>query len=228
MGRDKFAAMAKATERQSVSPVNPPKRDKLAALAASRSAADSTPTSTTDAAEPRGNSKLAAMAAANTSANRTVTEALDDKHEKRTRELQEKMSKRKQILQDLDQAEDLTCKLLDIVHQTTNALQDMTSSSPELAQLSRDYRKTLQEIHPLLSRGTEALVQPYQNHTTETNQSMYAARVEMRLAKERSDVLKAFTELERQPNEEATGGDESMMAGTKRSREDDNDAIINK
>jgi hypothetical protein len=227
MGRDKFAAMAKATERQSASPVNLQKRDKLASLEASRSASTTdggTPTTTTSA--PRGNSKLAAMAAANTSSSLSVTETVDDKHEKRTRELQEKMTKRQQILQDLDRAEDLTCKLLDIVHQTTNALQDMTSSSPELAQLSRDYRTTLQEIHPLLSRGTEALIQPYQNHTTETNQSMYAARVEMRLAKERTDVLKAFTELERPQNQSTTTDGEESMAGTKRSRENDNDAII--
>lgn len=220
MGRDKFAAMEKA---QSTSAANPPKRDKLAALAARSAAA--TPES--GAAVTRGSSKLAAMTAAATTAGRVVTEAIDGKREKRMSELQEKMSKRKQILQDLDRAEDLTIKLLDIVHQTTNALQDMTSSSPELAQLSRDYRKTLQEIHPLLSRGTEALVQPYQNHSTETNQSMYAARVEMRLAKERTDVLKAFTELQRQQQNRATtgGGESTSTSGTKRSREDEADVI---
>jgi hypothetical protein len=54
----------------------------------------------------------------------------------------------------------------------------------------------LQEIHPLLTRDTEELIKPYQNHTMETKQSMYAARVEMRLAKERLDVLKTFTDLE--------------------------------
>ncbi|KAL3945036.1 MAG: hypothetical protein SGBAC_000893 [Bacillariaceae sp.] len=225
MGRDKFAALAaKANERQSTAQSNlPPKRDKLAALAASQRASADGGTSATPAAA-RGNSKLAAMAAASSSATQVVTETIDEKNEKRTRELQEKMSKRKQILQDLDRAEDLTCKLLDIVHQTTNALQDMASSSPELAQLSRDYRKTLQEIHPLLSRGTEALIQPYQNHATETKQSMYAARVEMRLAKERTDVLKTFTALERQETQSTTGGE--RLAGTKkRSREDDDDAM---
>lgn len=221
MGRDKFAAMAKATERQATPPpvvvATAPKRDKLAALAAR--SMDPTP-----AAAPRGNSKHAAMAAASSSTSRVVTETVDEKKEKRKRELQVKMSKRKQILEDLDRAEDLTCKLLDIVHQTTNALQDMTSSSPELAHLSREYRKTLQEIHPLLSRGTEALVQPYQNHATETKQSMYAARVEMRLAKERTDVLKVFTELERQQHQSKTGVEST--SGTKRSREADGASII--
>jgi hypothetical protein len=112
--------------------------------------------------------------------------------------LKERMSKRRQIFENLDHAEDLTCKLLELVHKTTSALQDLSSASPDLAHLSREYRKTLNEIHPLLSTDVEDLVRPYQNHSTETHQSMYAARVEMRIAKERTHVLKALTELERE------------------------------
>jgi hypothetical protein len=58
----------------------------------------------------------------------------------------------------------------------------------------------------------------------ETKQSMYAARVEMRLAKERLEVLKTFTDLEM--SEAATTGapavqTESTGISRKRNREED-------
>ena len=112
----------------------------------------------------------------------------------------------------------MTCKLLEIAHQTAKALEDL-SCAPHISELSRTYRETIREIHPLLSTDTENLVQPYQNHSMETKQSMYAARVEMRLAKERTDVLKIITELEKQVQQEHIGPVLQDDASKKRPRE---------
>jgi len=216
MPRDKFAAMAsrasndagssagasdpgnaehaKETDSTNIaSPAQAPRRDKFAAMASRSSSAAAPP-----APSSRGN-KFAAMSAASTSAAVSEEKQKNDEaegKEKRLQEIKEKLSKRKRVLENLDRAEDLTCKLLEVAHQTTRALEDLTCA-PDISELSRSYRETLRELHPLLSTDTEDLIRPYQNHSTETKQSMYAARVEMRLAKERTQVLKMITELEK-------------------------------
>ena len=220
MPRDKFAAMASRAESSApsdqapsdtpttsagTSQSQPPRRDKLAALAArSNAGPGSTDTSASDARAPAGTgrgNKLAAMAAnasAMSSSKPPVVDAKKAEEEAKGKHLEkvkERLNKRKHILQNLDRAEDLTCQLLEIAHKTTTALQDL-SCAPNISELSLAYRQTLREIHPLLSTDTEELIQPYKNHANETKQSMYAARVEMRLAKERTQVLKMFTELE--------------------------------
>jgi hypothetical protein len=183
-----------------------PRRDKFAAMAnraSSTTASSPVSAPSADAAWPpggrRGN-KFAAMAANNRAPTATSEEekskAEASIREERLRGIKEKLSRRNKILGDLDRAEDLTCKLLEVAHQTTKALEDL-SCAPNISALSKVYRETLRELHPLLSTGTEELIQPYQNHSTETRQSMYAARVDMRLAKERTQVLKLVTELER-------------------------------
>ena len=195
-----------------------PRRDKLAALA-SRSINNNSSTTTTtisvQAASSRNNklAKLAGAASppasANSSTTTTTANAKSDEElaaeavvarEKHLAKLKDRLSKRKGILDSLDRAETLTCKLLKIAAKTTDALQDLNFSS-HLPQLSVAYRSTLQELHPLLTMGTEQLIKPYQNHTKETKQSMYAARVEMRLAKERLEVLKTFSVLEKASRE---------------------------
>lgn len=193
--------------------------DKLAALSsrASSNPDDTDPTRGQASSTGRGN-KLAALAAAagttknnddykNQSENVISTEQQPTKKVKLSPEeiakqrqeyrmkLQQRLSKRKYLLDRLDRAEELTCNLLRIASKTTDALQDL-HRSPDLSELAVAYRSTLQEIHPLLTKETEELIKPYQNHTMETKQSMYAARVEMRLAKERLEVLKTFTDLE--------------------------------
>ena len=130
--------------------------------------------------------------------------------------LQQRLSKPKDLLDRLDRAEELTCNLLRIASKTTDALQDL-HGSPDLSELSVAYHSTLQEIHPLLTKDTEELIKPYQNHTMETKQSMYAARVEMRLAKERLEVLKTFTDLE-MTKEQNNPFSSSESSSRKRSR----------
>jgi len=203
-----------------------PRRNKLAALAArSNTSNESSPRPA-----PARNNKLAALAAASqSSANNTAEATLAEKSEAQiaaeaaaAREeylakLRERLSKRKGILDSLDRAEELTCKLLSIASKTTDALQDLNFSS-NLAQLSVAYRSTLQELHPLLTKGTEELIKPYQNHTQETKQSMYAARVEMRLAKERLEVLKTFSMLEKSASKTEDAKDTNMGDESDRKR----------
>jgi hypothetical protein len=191
-----------------------PRRDKLAALASRSMNNSSTTTTTSVQAAPSRNNKLAKLAdsasqPASFNSSTSTAKAKSDEElaaeaviarEKHLAKLKDRLSKRKGILDSLDRAEMLTCKLLKIAAQTTNALQDLNFSS-HLPQLSVAYRSTLQELHPLLTMGTEKLIKPYQNHTKETKQSMYAARVEMRLAKERLEVLKTFSALEKASRE---------------------------
>jgi hypothetical protein len=250
MPRDKFAALSsRAAESNSTgdvepstaapsasAPAQPPGPDKLAASAASAPPA----TSSGASLGGRGN-KFAAMAARGAAAStpeippKSVEEAAREEH---FAKVKERLSKRKSILESLDRAEDLTCKLLEIAHQTTTALQDLSGSpsiselkpspntselkSPDISELSKTYRQTLQELYPLLSTDTQELIQPYKNHSQETQKSMYAARVEMRLARERTEVLKAFTELER--NERA-GQTEPTAMNNKRPREEETTVV---
>lgn len=230
MPRDKFAAMASRTSSDtgsavpnfeadretepSSSPAEPARRDKLAAMA-SRSAPTPTATPPRSAAPPTGGrgNKFAAMASSTQAAaaaaeNEEKQQNIESEEaDKRLRGLKGKLTKRKHILDNLDRAEDLTCKLLGVAHQTTKSLEDLTCPQ-NISELSKTYRETLRELHPLLSTSTEELIHPYQNHSMETKQSMYAARVEMRLAKERTQVLKAITELEKS-QEESTKAPES-------------------
>ncbi|KAG7358015.1 hypothetical protein IV203_014602 [Nitzschia inconspicua] len=119
--------------------------------------------------------------------------------------LQVQMKKRHQLLDNLDQAEELTCRLLSIAAQTMDVLQDVhwaTTGQEALSDLSSAYSNTIQAIHPLVC-GDDAgnLVKAYQNHGKETQQSMYAARLEYRLAKERLQVIQAFAQLEQEQQE---------------------------
>jgi hypothetical protein len=216
MPRDKFAAMASCgtsdndnteaklpedepTTTTASTPAQAPRRDKLAAMSSRATTPPAPSSSASGPSGSRGNSKLAAMAANTAAAAPPEDQQKNDEAEAKRKHLlgiKEKLAKRKRILENLDRAEDLTCKLLQIAHQTTRSLEDLSCAS-NISELSRSYRATLRELHPLLSTDTEDLIQPYQNHSTETKQSMYAARVEMRLAKERTQVLKVITELEK-------------------------------
>ena len=131
--------------------------------------------------------------------------------------IQERLTQRQEILNNLDRAEEMTVKLLELAHKTTTALQDL-STSPAITELSKAYRDTLQKLHPLLSTDTQSLIHPYQNHSFESTNSMYAARVEMRLAQERSQVLKTFGELERSKRVKR---EDDVNENNKRPREDE-------
>ena len=219
--RDKMAALAARSnspqQSENPPPSATPRRNKLVALAARSSASVTNATS-----GPSRNNKLAKLsgsagsnsdAAATPKSEAQIAAEAAQAREQHLAKLRERLSKRKGILDSLDRAEELTCKLLSIAAKTTDSLQDLNFSS-NLADLSVAYRSTLQELHPLLTNGTEELIKPYQNHTQETKQSMYAARVEMRLAKERLEVLKTFSMLEKAEREESNTNDaDETMAG---------------
>jgi len=188
--RDKFAALASRSSGDPSTNINinfpdtqpaPSQNDKLSAMTGSIQPATATNSELVTAVKSKSDEKIAAEA---------VIE-----QGKYLKNLKERLSKRRGILNSLDRAEELTCNLLKIAAKTTDALQDL-NYSPDLNELTVAYRSTLRELHPLLTTSTEELIKPYQNHTKETKQSMYAARVEMRLAKERLEILKTFTELE--------------------------------
>uniref|UniRef100_A0A7S1UL21 Uncharacterized protein n=1 Tax=Grammatophora oceanica TaxID=210454 RepID=A0A7S1UL21_9STRA len=124
---------------------------------------------------------------------------------------------------------------------------DAEEASPDLSALSQNYRTTLSQIHGLLKPHAH-LVKAYENHrideeependdeeavdaekkkkkaqqeTTSAAPNMYAARVEMRLALEKQQVLKALLELENQESS-PTGANEAMSiqaVGEKRKRD---------
>jgi hypothetical protein len=206
--RDKLSALASrnaaaATDADSAAPSSiPPSvpapvtaapaspRDKLSALASRQQASDAAPSGGRGnkfAGAGRGN-KLAALAAANDAAS-TVDAAVASNttsvQEERLKNIQERLNQRQEILNNLDRAEEMTVKLLELAHKTTTALQDL-NASPAISDLSKEYRETLQKLHPPLSTDTQSLIHPYQNHSFQSTNSMYAARVEMRLAQERS------------------------------------------
>ena len=202
-------------------PAPPPRgRDKFSALAARSAAAEvagtaapTTASTTTRTTSGRGGghgNKLAALAAASNRNNNLAAQSPSDGGktsaesaaaiaEANLAKLKQKLSMRSEILQSLDRAEVLTCKLLSLARETTVALQDINSGDNKqtISELSKAYRATVAELHPLLSsKTTSTLIHPYQNHSYESKHSMYAARVEMRLAQERKQVLKAFADLE--------------------------------
>ena len=196
--------------------------NKLAALAAARSNNSATTQSSTGRTASDGGGD-----------ERTAAEIAAALQEANLAKLKEKLSRRNKILQSLDRAEILTCKLLSLAHDTTVALQDVNDyeSKDKISELSKAYRATVAELHPLLSTRTadegegegEIVIHPYQNHSYESKHSMYAARVEMRLAQERKQVLKAFADLEEegQSKQESLSSTMSTETSTnKRQREE--------
>ena len=220
--RDKLAALASrnATATAGTSGASP-QMDKLSALA-SRASGTPGPVPSGERgnkfaalAKGRGN-KLAAMASSASAVESSLPKP-PSPEEQRLGKLKELVAERRKILQNLDRAEQMTCRLLELAHETTKALQDL-SSATDIAGLSKAYRTTLQELHPLLSLDTTKFIHPYQNHSHESNHSMYASRVEMRLALERTQVLSEFLELERNLS---ASGSSNMNENNKRLREEE-------
>jgi hypothetical protein len=193
---------AMASQLTNHAPAENKERDKLSALASRQ------PPEVATTSPSRGNSKLAAMSArqpsTDTPAPSSALDPVEDKdaNEKlRLEEIKSRLNQRQIFLEKLDRAEKMTCRLLNIAHQTTYALQDL-SATPVISTLSKAYRETLQELHPLLITKTDHLIRSYQNHSFETDRSMYATRVEMRLAQERTDLLRMFRDFEKKEREE--------------------------
>lgn len=212
------------TEPTEQKPVAPPKKDKFASMAAAA------------AAPAPKRDKFASMAAVATTpptSQPAQTQSKEQAHES----LQKRLAQRNQVLKDLQQAEGWTWQLMCLARNTTRSLSDVSKAEnahDEISHLSKQYRDTLEQIHSLLSPHA-SLVKAYQNHSVDkkmeeavvdsadnkskTEMNMYAARVEMRLAKERRDVLQELLRLEQQ-QVDSSKQETSSSAGEKRKRQD--------
>lgn len=218
--RDKFASMKVAQQQQ---PQTTPKRDKFASMAAAAQQSQ-----TAAAAIPKRN-KFASMVAAVAGESLTATPS-----EKDTETIvKEKMKQRDKVLKDLEQAEGWTWQLLTLASQTAKSLSDLTADTTDISETSAKYRETLQKIHSILTPHAH-LVVSYQNHQVDKKEeathdaegeeriNMYAARVEMRLAQERRNVLRELLRLEKE-SEDSLSAPPEAVAGDKRKREDELD-----
>lgn len=202
-----------------------PRRDKLASMAAMQEEQQSAPR--------RGKfAKLAAVKQASatntTAATETAATTTASNNEKEMGFLQKRASQRDAVLKDLKQAEGLTWRLLELASSTCNALCDLEFDQEAVSKTSAEYRETLQQIHAKLTPHAH-LVVPYQNHEVdgkkgEEQNNMYAARVEMRLAMERKEVLGELLRLEQEEKQQdsttAAAGEPVIGETRKRPRED--------
>lgn len=236
-----------ADQQQSTTASDPPKRDKFSSMAAAAQQQEPA----TEPAPPKRD-KFASMAAASSQQQHSISTptTANTKVENTQALLKQRMVQRNQVLKDLQQAEGWTWQLLALASKTARSLStlDMSNATKEdISNTSKQYRETLQEIHSTLSTQT-SLVVAYENHDVDKNQNvvegkeqeekeqeekkddtkkregvnMYAARVEMRLAQERRDVLKELLRLEQHRG--ATGdvsaeGSMPATAGDKRKRQ---------
>lgn len=200
--RDKFASMAAAQQSQATT-ATAPKRDKFASMAAGAAAA--APSGEPSTAIPSEND------IENT--------------------IKERMKQRDQVFKDLEQAEGWTWQLLTLACQTARSLSDLTAdNNADISEMSAKYRETLQKIHSILTPHAH-LVVPYQNHQVDKKEQvqqhnaeeeridMYAARVEMRLAQERRNVLKELLRLAKESEDSLSEPSEADV-GVKRKRDD--------
>lgn len=207
--RDKFAAMAARQQGSPDAPVTttatpPVKRDKLAAMAARQqqdtppSATPAPVTTSSSAPIPTGGvptalrrDKFAAVVeqtAAQTEQEQKEAEIREK--ENKVNELKRKCSQRDAIWADLDHAEELVIKLLDVAHDTSRAL---ASPLVPLDDLPDRYQSVLQKIHSLVQPHAEQ-IHAYQQPTAINR--MYQTRVEWRLAVEARDILDEYRALE--------------------------------
>lgn len=192
-------------------PTAPPKRDKFASMAAAAAAATSpAPPGTTVKRD-----KFASMAAQQEQPKQSTTTASNDDDVSRNALVQERMKQRDTVLQDLQQAEAWTWNLLNLASQTAHSLSNISqeTNQEKVSLYSKQYRETLEKLHGILTPHA-SLVVAYENHSIDQTKekkkqdnNMYAARVEMRLAQERRNVLQELLRLE-----QAEGGTSSNSA----------------
>jgi len=218
--RDKFASMAAAASSQQASP----QRDKFASMAAASSQQHESITTTTSASKEEKEAPLKKRMSQRDQVLADLQQA-----EGWTWQLLTLASKTARSLSTLDMS---------------------NATKSEISQTSKQYCDTLQNIHSLLSPHA-SLVVAYENHNVDKQQggketkqeqeekeeegikkegddkmkkedvNMYAARVEMRLAQERRDVLKELLRLEQQEETSSiTEAADPATAGDKRKREE--------
>jgi hypothetical protein len=228
----------------------PPRRDKFASLASRQQTGGAGGTSTGDSVS--------------TAVIVTLDQAQQEAAEERNRSLQQRMDQRDHVWSDLCKAEAQTIQLLQTAQTTATHLAaaasynnsnsendsksnnkhknsiDGARSDPDKASSSqvtaiqkcmKDYQSTVEQIHALLAPHAD-LVKAYQAPTRLNR--MYQARVELRLADEKQNLLQEFLRLQKEEETAATttattateGGSAAIMEGvesesSKRKREVD-------
>ena len=220
--RGKFFRMEVAQQQQQQ---QQHKRDKFASMAAARQSQ----TTTTAAPKRDKFASMTAAAAATSGESLTVTPSEKDIENA----IKKRMKQRDQVFKDLEQAEGWTWQLLTLACQTARSLSDLTAdNNTDISEMSAKYRETLQKIHSILTPHAH-LVVPYQNHQVDKKEevqqqhtnaeedriNMYAARVEMRLAQERRNVLNELLRLEKE-SEDSLSEPSEADTGLKRKRDD--------
>ena len=188
---------------------SPPKRDKLSAMAARQhsnsgsSPPDHASTTATDAgstltatattiAPPRRRDKFAS---AHSTLQETAEKHRKQQHEESHRkELAQKCQQRDAVWRDLERAEALTVRLLDLAHEAASYWSHPEDQNQKQPLSVEPFQTTLQEIHTALHPHA-ALVQAYQ--APQKTNRMYQSRVEWRLAESRKEILKEYLELEK-------------------------------
>lgn len=182
--RDKFASMAKTTAK--------PARDKFASLAQT--------THQQSAQQPKRD-KFASLAQ---QSNPPIGEIDEEKrkNQEKMKALKTKIQQRQTVLNDLEKAEGHTWNLIQLSSKTAKHLTKLgvDQDSVALSGICSSYRRTLQQIHSLLSPHAK-FVKSYQNFDRSHQEAsegtnMYAARVDTRLAQERRNVLQELLRLE--------------------------------
>jgi hypothetical protein len=189
----------------------------------------------------------------------TLDQSQEEAAKERNRLLQQRMDQRDNVWSDLCKAEAQTIQLLQTAQTTATHLaaaasyssstdndadatakassgEDAPASRSQVAAIQKcmkDYQSTVEQIHKLLAPHAD-LVKAYQAPTRLNR--MYQARVELRLADEKKQLLSEFLRLQKEEEETAattvtpvtaaTGGGAAAMEGleldtSKRKREDE-------
>jgi len=183
----------------------PPKRDKFAALAQQ---------SSSDAFRRRD--KFAALERRGDPVVVTHEQQQETQEQKLWKE---RMEQRQAIWKDMEQAEALTIKLLQLAQETATSLATTTTTTStvdknQVSSMANEFSQTLTRIHQCLLPHA-AHVKAYTNPSRINR--MYQARVELRLAQEKREIIQELLSLEQQ---QETMSETQKQQLLKRKRED--------
>jgi len=222
---DETTSPAQGVSQPPVVVVTAPKRDKFASMAA-RQQKQQQVLAGSIVPEPMTAPKKDLLSGSHDSPITSTTAAPP---QDRGKMLQARIQQRQKVLCDLELAEGLIWKLNLLAKDTAHAFSDLSGNTGNISATSKDFRETLKKIHQTLHPHAH-LVKAYQNHQVDKKEdlgapNMYAARVEMRLAQEKQQVLAEMLRLEQGEDRILPVGIEPELAterglSTKRKRTD--------
>lgn len=192
---DETTSPAQGVSQPPVVELTAPKRDKFASMAA-RQQKQQQVLAGSIVPEPMTAPKKDLLSGSHDSPTTATAAPPQD----RSKMLQARIQQRQKVLCDLELAEGLIWKLNILAKDTAHAFSDLSGNTGNISATSKDFRETLKKIHQTLHPHAH-LVKAYQNHQVDKKEdlgapNMYAARVEMRLAQEKQQVLAEMLQLE--------------------------------